>query len=186
MNKKIIGIILTLIVIASIAVGAYIVLMPQYKEFNEQGIQLEIPSNADLKVQNLNDEFSETTVYYTDYSNLTESISFTDIIKGIFNSNNETILPFTGISIVTINPNISYSEEAYKAMKEQYVDGLNYTVIDNSKHSYNGTIYNTTEQANMPSSYSIIIFDDANLRVITLLSTDLKNIVHMAETLQIK
>jgi hypothetical protein len=186
MNKKIIGLILTVIVIAAIAVGAYIFLMPQYKEFNEQGIQLEIPSDADLKVQNLNDEFSETTVYYTDYSNLTESISFFDIIRGIFSPNNEVVMPFTGISIITINPNSSYNEEIYNTIKDQYVDNLNYTIIDSSKHDYNGTIYNVTEQANMPSSYAIISFDDTNMRIITLFSTDLKDLVHMAQTFKTK
>jgi len=186
MNKKIIGLILLLIIIVcAVVVGAYLLMSP-YKTFSDEKIQVEIPSDVDFKVNKSNDGYIEHTLYYVDYGDIeAKDLSIFDIIMGIFNPNHEIeiILPVIMISIDAVPPNSVYYEESIP-LKDSYIEEPG-PKIDPSKHNYNGTIYNLTNQAGMPTVYGIIIFADANT-LITLQSTDLDTVIHMAETFKLK
>jgi len=188
MNKKIIGLIVLIIIVCAVAVGAYL-LMPNHKTFHDGKIQVEIPNDVNFTVNKSNEEYIENILYFTDHSDFDgKDLSIFDIISGIFNPKSEIILPFTGINIISINSNASYSEEIYKTVKNDYIkyELENSTKIDGSKYNHNGTIYNMTDQTGMHAGYGIILFDDSNMKIITLLSTDLDTVIHMAKTFKLK
>jgi hypothetical protein len=189
MDKKIIGIILLLFFILAITVGTYHILTPQYKQFSDSDIQVEIPSDINITVNDTGDEYIKNTLYSTDYSNFNKThLSIFDIINNIINPKNEIIMPFTGINIISINPNNTDSEEMYTLAKKTYTeDGIgDYKIINGSDYNYNGTIHNITDQKGINLGYSIVIFDNKNMKIITLLSTDLNTVIHMAKTIKIK
>lgn len=187
MNKKIIGLIIVLIILGVVAVGAYYFLTPQYKTFSNENIQVEIPSDVNFKLNDSSDSFGKMLIYYTNDSMEETSLSIIDIIHSMIDPNYMIIEPFTGITIISINPEATAAQESYRFTKNGIKETFNeYNIIDSSKHNYNGTIYDQNNQTGLPSVYAIVIFDDANMAIKILSSTDLDTVIHMAETLQIK
>jgi len=188
MNKKVIGLIIVIIILlCTVAVGTYL-LTPKYKTFSDENIQVEIPNDVNFVVNRYpSDEYTLNTVttYFTNSSE--KNLSIFDIIYMIFNPKHEFVVSFTEIDIDSVNPTYVFPEDAYNSLKKDYTDNkFGYTIVDSSKHNYNGTIYNMTNQTGAPTMYGIMIFDATNKAIITLQSNDLDTVIHMAETFKLK
>lgn len=167
------------------AVGIYFS-TPQYKTFSDENIQVEIPTDVNFVVNTANEELGKTLTYTTDYANETE-VSIFDMIHAMFDPNYVLVEPFTGITILSIDPVGSYAQYSYDYSKKGTKESFSgYKTVDNSKHDYNGTIYDLNNQTGLPSVYAIVIFNDHEMTIKILSSTDLDTVIRMAETLKIK
>jgi len=190
MNKIIIGLIILLVILATLGVGVYYAMSPQYQIFEDENICVEIPSDLNFKLNDSSDSFGKMLSYDTNnFTNETEieiEVSIFEFILEIFNPNNR-VEPFTGIEIISINPETDYAYDSYIASKNQLKEDFNkHEKIDSSKHNYEGIIFDQNYQAGLPPVYAILIFDDSNMTIKILSSTDLNTVIRMAETLKVK
>jgi hypothetical protein len=186
MNKKIVGLVLILIILCAVGVGVYYLLAPSYKEFSDEKIQVEIPNDINFTVNNTQDGVGNISWYYDVSEFNVTDISIFDIINSMINPSEIIMKPVTSIQLISINFNLDYSKDMYGFLKENYFENFpqSYTILNESEHNYNGTIYNVTDLG--PSTYYIFINNDESRTIAMLISTDLDTVIHMAETFKFK
>jgi hypothetical protein len=186
MNKKTMGLIITIFIIGSVVPGAYYFLTPQYKVFNDNNIQVEIPVDAYFKVIENNSGNLKTLTYKEFFPDENRNeIPISEILFNRISPNTYIVEPLKSIKIKSIN-NGSNAFDLYNFTKNNTKEILkNYTIIDKSEHNYKSNVYDANKRGDI-SIYTIVLFDDTNMTIIRFSSSDLDTVVHMAETFKFK
>lgn len=164
MNKRVLVIVVILLVaiVGVLGLGAFELLSPEYKEYSDDKIQVEIPAAFEWNVKENNTEEFNTTVYNT--------------------SDDQN-----GIILISIDPNSSYASEYYNISLSAMKNALLNTEIDSSEYDYNGTIYKVSEKQGLSiPGYIILLEYPDKMTYVMIVSNEVENVVHMGETFKLK
>jgi hypothetical protein len=191
MKKIILGLIILLIILCAVAVGLNF-LKPNYKTFNDENIQVEIPNEIYFTVNSSVDDYGKILSYVYNKPVDESNLSIFEIIHRLIDSDYEKVEPFASINIVSIDSNTSNASESYNISKKSLEnDFKNYTKINRSEYNYTGIIYDGTDyepynHQDFPSVYTIILFDDTKQTITILSSDNIDTVIKMAETFNLK
>mgnify|MGYP000887699812 CR=1 FL=1 len=164
MNKrKSMVIIFFIIIIAGVSgLLAYDYLVPEYKEFSDDRIQVEIPYDFNFNFDEKDNSYMNSSAYSTD-------------------DNQE------GIIAISLDPNFQYAQEVYKKSSAEEKNRLSKYAMNDSKHNYSGTIYKVDPSENFyVNGYIIIVDFPERYGFVVITAHDIKDAIHMAETFNLK
>lgn len=156
-NKIIILVVAILLVVGLGAVVSSTLVAPQYKEFSDSNIKVEIPAKYNLMI---------------DHNNKNDSLEYTS-------TNDEITISLTKFED---SSRTNYNEFKTK-IKEKY-NGIS-TPMDSKDNNYSGTVYKVKSDLTNKDNYVIIIFDDTKKVAIVLTADSLDAVIQMAQTFKL-
>ncbi|MDR0900121.1 MAG: hypothetical protein LBM26_00515, partial [Methanobrevibacter sp.] len=114
-NQLIIVIFVVIIAVIGVVGAASLLMAPQYQEYSDENIKVEIPTNAEF----MRSESGNGSVAILNYNS-------TD--------------PKLGITILAVNSSSSSAEEDFANAKKE-LKNIAVNKLDNSEHDYDGNVY---------------------------------------------
>lgn len=159
MNKKIIIILVTIIILSIAIIGVSITSLTAYNQYEDDYINLEVSKDTEFKI------------------NINNSSGLT------YNATKDN----TNIWIYSLDPeNNTVSNTTYDLAKEENLKQLKQYELNPTKHNYDGTVYKINNTTTNNVTYSIILFNDDKNSIIIMKSDNIDSLIHMAETLILK